>query len=194
MLPHGFVLYLSKLGKPNPYLWSKLYTKTIPAGASKPLSADRPVTLSNGTTGTPIPPFPSIFAGTFFPDSNPTVQLINTAGIFAVGFLMRPIGGYVFGKLADNRGRKVAMTISVLLMSLGSLLIAFLPGLQQYWNCRPAPAIDRPIAPGVERRWRIRYFGHLSQRSGNGRKTGILFPVFNTLHSLAGSLSLSVYN
>ncbi|WAC11200.1 MFS transporter [Dyadobacter pollutisoli] len=72
--------------------------------------------------------FSLYFANTFFPDSNPTVQLINTAGIFAVGFLMRPIGGYVFGKLADTKGRKLAMTLSVLLMSFGSLLIAFLPG------------------------------------------------------------------
>jgi MHS family alpha-ketoglutarate permease-like MFS transporter len=72
--------------------------------------------------------FSLYFASTFFPDSNPTVQLINTAGIFAVGFLMRPIGGYVFGKLADTKGRKLSMTLSVLLMSFGSLLIAFLPG------------------------------------------------------------------
>jgi MHS family alpha-ketoglutarate permease-like MFS transporter len=72
--------------------------------------------------------FSLYFAGSFFPDSNPTVQLLNTAGIFAVGFLMRPIGGYIFGKLADTKGRKTAMTLSVLLMSFGSLLIAFLPG------------------------------------------------------------------
>jgi MHS family alpha-ketoglutarate permease-like MFS transporter len=72
--------------------------------------------------------FSLYFAGSFFPDSNATVQLLNTAGIFAVGFLMRPIGGYFFGKLADTKGRKVAMTWSVLLMSFGSLLIACLPG------------------------------------------------------------------
>ena len=72
--------------------------------------------------------FSLYFAGSFFPDSDPTVQLLNTAGIFAVGFLMRPIGGYIFGKLADTKGRKVAMTLSVLLMSFGSLLIACLPG------------------------------------------------------------------
>ena len=54
--------------------------------------------------------FALYFANSFFPGSNPTAQLINTAGIFAVGFLMRPIGGYVFGKLADKKGRKVAMT------------------------------------------------------------------------------------
>jgi MFS transporter, MHS family, alpha-ketoglutarate permease len=72
--------------------------------------------------------FSLYFAGVFFPDSDPTVQLLNTAGIFAVGFLMRPIGGYLFGRLADTRGRKMAMTLSVLLMSFGSLLIACLPG------------------------------------------------------------------
>lgn len=68
------------------------------------------------------------FSGHFFPNANTTAQLINSAGIFAVGFLMRPIGGYLFGRLADTRGRKVAMTWSVLLMSAGSLMIAFLPG------------------------------------------------------------------
>lgn len=68
------------------------------------------------------------FADYFFPNSNPTAQLLNTAGIFAVGFLMRPIGGYIFGRLADKKGRKTAMTLSVLLMSFGSLLIALLPG------------------------------------------------------------------
>ena len=72
--------------------------------------------------------FSLYFANTFFPGSNATAQLINTAGIFAVGFLMRPVGGYVFGKLADKKGRKLSMTLSVLLMSFGSLLIALLPG------------------------------------------------------------------
>ncbi|RYG02732.1 MAG: MFS transporter [Chitinophagaceae bacterium] len=72
--------------------------------------------------------FSLYFAGAFFPDTDPTAQLINTAGIFAVGFVMRPVGGYIFGKLADTHGRKKAMTLSVLLMSFGSLLIALTPG------------------------------------------------------------------
>jgi len=74
--------------------------------------------------------FALYFANYFFPGANATAQLINTAGIFAVGFLMRPAGGYIFGKLADKKGRKTAMTISVLLMSAGSLMIAVLPGYQ----------------------------------------------------------------
>ncbi|WP_343604562.1 MFS transporter [Fluviicola sp.] len=71
--------------------------------------------------------FSLYFSSAFFPESDPTAQLLNTAGIFAVGFLMRPIGGWFFGRIADKFGRKQAMTLSVLLMSLGSLLIALTP-------------------------------------------------------------------
>lgn len=67
------------------------------------------------------------FAPAFFPQSNPTVQLMNTAGVFAAGFLMRPIGGWLFGRVADRSGRKNAMVISVMMMCFGSLAIACLP-------------------------------------------------------------------
>jgi MHS family alpha-ketoglutarate permease-like MFS transporter len=71
--------------------------------------------------------FAIYFAPAFFPASDPTTQLLNSAGIFALGFLMRIAGGWVFGNLADRRGRKFAMTVSILLMSAGSLVIAFTP-------------------------------------------------------------------
>jgi MHS family alpha-ketoglutarate permease-like MFS transporter len=71
--------------------------------------------------------FSIYFSHSFFPDSDLNAQLMNTAGIFAVGFLMRPIGGWMFGSIADKVGRKRAMTLSVLLMSFGSLLIALTP-------------------------------------------------------------------
>ena len=71
--------------------------------------------------------FSIYFAPVFFPQADQTAQLLNTAGIFAVGFFMRPIGGWLFGSLADRLGRKKAMTFSVLLMSLGSLIIACTP-------------------------------------------------------------------
>ena len=93
--------------------------------------------------------FSLYFASAFFPDSNPTVQLINTAGIFAVGFLMRPIGGYIFGKLADTKGRKVAMTLSVLLMSFGSLLIAFLPGYNSIGIAAPIMLLVARLLQGL---------------------------------------------
>ena len=93
--------------------------------------------------------FSLYFANSFFPDSNPTVQLINTAGIFAVGFLMRPIGGYIFGKLADTKGRKEAMTLSVLLMSFGSLLIAFLPGYNSIGIAAPILLLIARLLQGL---------------------------------------------
>lgn len=71
--------------------------------------------------------FALYFSSSFFPSGNATAQLLNTAGVFALGFLMRPIGGWLFGRIADKRGRKKAMTWSVLLMSFGSLLIALTP-------------------------------------------------------------------
>ena len=67
------------------------------------------------------------FAPAFFPKSDPTAQLLNTAGVFAAGFLMRPIGGWLFGRIADRHGRKNSMVISVMLMCVGSLMIACLP-------------------------------------------------------------------
>jgi MHS family dicarboxylic acid transporter PcaT-like MFS transporter len=67
------------------------------------------------------------FAHAFFPKSDPTVQLLNTAGVFAAGFLMRPIGGWLFGRIADKKGRKTSMVISVLMMCAGSLAVACLP-------------------------------------------------------------------
>lgn len=71
--------------------------------------------------------FALYFSGSFFPADNATAQLLNTAGVFALGFLMRPIGGWLFGRIADKLGRKRSMTWSVLLMSFGSLLIALTP-------------------------------------------------------------------
>jgi MHS family alpha-ketoglutarate permease-like MFS transporter len=67
------------------------------------------------------------FAAAFFPTGDTTSQLMATAGIFAVGFFMRPLGGWLFGWIADTHGRKNSMVISVLMMCAGSLLIAILP-------------------------------------------------------------------
>lgn len=67
------------------------------------------------------------FASQFFPEGDQTSQLLNTAAIFAAGFLMRPIGGWLFGRIADKMGRRTSMLISVTMMCLGSFLIAILP-------------------------------------------------------------------
>ena len=68
------------------------------------------------------------FAPVFFPKGDQTAQLLQTAGIFAVGFLARPVGAWIMGRYSDRYGRKNAMVISVALMCFGSLIIAFTPG------------------------------------------------------------------
>lgn len=67
------------------------------------------------------------FAAAFFPAGDQVTQLLAAAVVFAVGFFMRPLGGWLFGRLADRRGRKFAMMLSISLMCSGSALLAILP-------------------------------------------------------------------
>jgi len=71
--------------------------------------------------------FALYFAGSFFPGGDPVVQQLNAAVLFAFGFIVRPIGGWLFGHLADHYGRRNALMLSVLLMCFGSLMIAVTP-------------------------------------------------------------------
>ncbi|WP_086828919.1 MFS transporter [Streptomyces sp. NRRL B-24572] len=71
--------------------------------------------------------FATYFAGAFFPEGDDTAKLMNTAGIFAVGFFMRPVGGWLLGRVGDRRGRKAALTLTVTLMSASAVLIAVAP-------------------------------------------------------------------
>ncbi|WP_424891329.1 MFS transporter [Streptomyces sp. XH2] len=71
--------------------------------------------------------FATYFAGSFFPAGNDTAKLMNTAGIFAVGFFMRPVGGWLLGRVGDRKGRKAALTLTVTLMSASAVLIAVAP-------------------------------------------------------------------
>jgi MHS family alpha-ketoglutarate permease-like MFS transporter len=71
--------------------------------------------------------FSLYFAKAFFPKDDPTAQLMNTALIFALGFFVRPIGGWLMGVYADKHGRKASLLVSVSLMCGGSLIIAICP-------------------------------------------------------------------
>jgi MHS family alpha-ketoglutarate permease-like MFS transporter len=89
------------------------------------------------------------FAAVFFPTGDATSQLLKTAGIFAAGFLMRPIGAWFFGRLADRRGRRVSMVASVSLMGVGSLLIAVLPTPDQVGLWAPALLLFARLLQGL---------------------------------------------
>ncbi len=93
--------------------------------------------------------FSLYFSTAFFPAQDATAQLLNTAGIFAVGFLMRPIGGWLFGRIADRFGRKKSMTWSVLLMSIGSLLIAVIPSYEMIGMMAPVLLLLARLLQGL---------------------------------------------
>lgn len=93
--------------------------------------------------------FALYFAPAFFPKGNPTAQLLNSAAIFAVGFLMRPLGGWLLGAYADRHGRRAALLLSVLLMCAGSLMIALTPGYARIGWWAPALLVVARLLQGL---------------------------------------------
>lgn len=89
------------------------------------------------------------FAAQFFPKGNSTSQLLSTAGVFAVGFFMRPLGGWLFGRIADRYGRKRSLLTSVLMMCFGSLLIACLPTYESVGQWAPALLLLARLIQGL---------------------------------------------
>jgi MHS family alpha-ketoglutarate permease-like MFS transporter len=93
--------------------------------------------------------FALYFAHAFFPKGDATAQLLNTAAIFAVGFVMRPVGAWAMGVYSDHHGRKAGLTLSVSLMCLGSLLIAVAPTYAQAGVLSPAALLLARIIQGL---------------------------------------------
>jgi MHS family alpha-ketoglutarate permease-like MFS transporter len=115
--------------------------------------------------------FSLYFAPVFFPGKDSTANLLNTAGIFAVGFLMRPIGGWLFGSLADRKGRKWAMTLSVLLMSFGSLMIAVTPSYNSIGIAAPVLLLLARLLQGLSVGGEYGTAAtYLSEMAGKGRR------------------------
>lgn len=113
-------------------------------------STVHPPLKAGGTAATPVSPFRTILAGSvgnavewfdwtiyasfaiffssqFFPKGNETAALLATFGIFAVGFFMRPVGGWLLGIFSDRYGRKAALALTILMMAGGSLIIGITP-------------------------------------------------------------------
>src|SRR4029077_2114505 len=76
--------------------------------------------------------FAPVIGRQFFPSEDPAASLIAAFGVFAAGFLTRPLGGLVFGHIGDRVGRKAALTLSVLAMAIPTFLIGVLPGHAQF--------------------------------------------------------------
>jgi MHS family alpha-ketoglutarate permease-like MFS transporter len=82
--------------------------------------------------------FALYFAPAFFPNSDPVVQQLNAAVLFAATFLVRPLGGWLFGYIADHHGRRLSLTLSVVCMCFGSLIIAVTPTYASIGVAAPA--------------------------------------------------------
>lgn len=75
--------------------------------------------------------FAPFIAAAFFDKSDPTSALLATFGVFAVGFLVRPLGGIVFGRIADRVGRKNVLMITIIIMALSAVVIGVMPTYEQ---------------------------------------------------------------
>jgi len=93
--------------------------------------------------------FSVYFAGRFFPSGDRTAELLSAAAIFAVGFLMRPIGAWLMGVYADHHGRKSGLALSVALMGGGSLLIAITPTAETIGVAAPALLLAARLLQGL---------------------------------------------
>jgi MHS family alpha-ketoglutarate permease-like MFS transporter len=131
--------------------------------------------------------FTLYFAPHFFPSEDRTAQLLSAAGIFAVGFLMRPIGAWLMGIYADRHGRKSGLTLSVALMCAGSLLIAVTPGYEKIGMMAPLLLILARLMQGIsiggEYGASATYLSEMAGRSRRG-----FFSSFQYVTLIAGQL------
>lgn len=131
------------------------------------------------------------FAPVFFPDGDPTAQLLNTAAIFAVGFLMRPIGAWIMGIYADRHGRKSGLALSVGLMCAGSLLIAVTPGFATIGVAAPLLLVIARMLQGLsvggEYGASATYLSEMATRSARG-----FWSSFQYVTLIAGQLAALV--
>ncbi|WP_445991681.1 MFS transporter [Hymenobacter aerilatus] len=131
--------------------------------------------------------FALYFAPAFFPKGNQTAQLLNSAAIFAVGFLMRPLGGWLLGLYADRQGRKAALLLSVVLMCTGSLLIALTPGYATIGVFAPVLLVVARLLQGLsvggEYGTSATYLSEIADRKNRG-----FFSSFQYVTLIAGQL------
>jgi MFS transporter, MHS family, alpha-ketoglutarate permease len=93
--------------------------------------------------------FSLYFGDAFFPQGDPVAKQLNVWIVFAATFLLRPVGGWLFGMLADRHGRRISLTLSVLCMCFGSLLIAVTPPFAVIGYAAPALLVIARVIEGL---------------------------------------------
>ena len=93
--------------------------------------------------------FATVIGREFFPSSDPAASLIAAFGAFAAGFLVRPLGGVVFGRIGDLAGRQVALKLSVMVMAVPTVLMGLLPTHSQIGIAAPIAVVLLRIVQGL---------------------------------------------
>ncbi|MES2156745.1 MAG: MFS transporter [Pseudomonadota bacterium] len=165
------------------------------AHIAPPTQRDRLKAIIGGSTGNLVEwydwyvyaAFTLYFAPHFFPSQDRTAQLLSAAGIFAVGFLMRPIGAWLMGVYADRNGRKSGLTLSVALMCAGSLLIAVTPGYETIGVAAPLLLVLARLMQGLSIGGEYGASAtYLSEMAGKSRRG--FFSSFQYVTLIAGQL------
>ena len=168
---------------------------TAPTETGAPTQRERLKAIIGGSTGNLVEwydwyayaAFPLYFAPHFFPSQDRTAQLLSAAGIFAVGFLMRPIGAWLMGVYADRHGRKSGLTLSVALMCAGSLLIAVTPGYETIGVAAPLLLVLARLMQGLSIGGEYGASAtYLSEMAGKNRRG--FFSSFQYVTLIAGQL------
>ncbi len=124
----------------------------------------------------------------FFPEGSQTAQLLQAAAIFAVGFLMRPIGAWIMGIYSDKKGRKSGLTLSVTLMCIGSLMIAVSPTHDQAGILAPiilvVARLIQGLSVGGEYGASATYLSEMAEKNRRG-----FFSSFQYVTLIAGQLT-----
>ena len=168
---------------------------TAPTETGAPTQRERLKAIIGGSTGNlgewydwyAYAAFTLYFAPHFFPSQDRTAQLLSAAGIFAVGFLMRPIGAWLMGVYADRHGRKSGLTLSVALMCAGSLLIAVTPGYETIGVAAPLLLVLARLMQGLSIGGEYGASAtYLSEMAGKNRRG--FFSSFQYVTLIAGQL------
>jgi MHS family alpha-ketoglutarate permease-like MFS transporter len=135
--------------------------------------------------------FAPFFAAQFFNPSNPLSAFLATLAVFAVGFLARPLGGFVFGWLADRRGRKFSMCATVALAAAGSLVIGLAPSYTMAGVVASALLVVARLAQGLAHGGEMptaqTYVSETAPAQRRGRWASLIY-VSGTVGTLAGIL------
>ena len=155
---------------------------TLPLSATPAARRERLRSIIGGSAGNVIEwydflaysIFSIYFSKAFFPGGNQTAQLLNAAAVAAIGYVVRPLGSWAIGALADRHGRRMALSVSVAMMSVGSLIIALTPTYASIGVAAPAVLVCARLLQGFSMGGEAGHERDLFERNGADRPARLL--------------------